>query len=319
MSLVPVDIVIVSYNTAALLRACLESIAAHAPQANVFVVDNASRDDSVASVASVCPAATCVALAENIGFGAANNRGLALGTAPHVLFLNSDAALTEGAVVALQACLEANSRNVLCGPRLIYPDESYQPSCRRFPTLLRNFWLYSGLQARCPGRFTRLQNWLAESEHESAKDVDMVSGACFLARRDYMQSIGGFDENLFLYEEETDISLPARRQGLYVRFCPAATVVHHGGATVSGNAMSTFSTRHLFRSKYVCFRKHHGALYARLTYWTDVLLFGQSALRHHCLGRPSTASATLAQIRRAWRESYRPAKQLRQESGFTQG
>jgi GT2 family glycosyltransferase len=315
----PADIVIVSYNTVALLRECLQSIAAHAPEARVIVVDNASRDGSPAMVQAEFPAVTCIALDENIGFGPANNRGLAQCTATHVLFLNSDAALTEGALAGMQACLDEHPDTVFCGPRLIYPDGRYQPSCRRFPTPLRNFWLYSGLQARFPHRLTGLQNWLSEAEHVEARYVDMVSGACFLACRDYMTAIGGFDENLFMYEEETDISLPARRSGQKVRYCPTVTVLHHGGATVSSNALSAFSTRHLFRSKYVCFRKHYGGLAAGLTYLTDLALFGQSALRHRCLGRPSTAQATLVQIRRAWRESYVPAGSLRKDPAFTQG
>lgn len=314
-----VDIVIVSYNTVDLLRECLSSIATNAPAAQVFVVDNASRDGSVAMLRAEFPEVVCLALEENLGFGAANNRGMAAGKAPYVLFLNSDAALTEGAVQGLQACLSTHSDTVMCGPRLVYPDGRYQPSCRRFPTLLRNIWLYSGLQARFPGHVRYLQNWLGEEEHAVPRCVDMVSGACFLARRSYMASIGGFDENLFLYEEETDIALPARRQGLYVRYCPDVVVVHHGGATVSGNDLSAFSTRHLFRSKYVCFRKHHGRLYAWLTYLSDRLIFGQSAWRHRLMGRDSTAAQTLAQVRRAWLESFVDATTLRHRDDFTRG
>jgi GT2 family glycosyltransferase len=308
MSTPAVDIVVVSFNTAALLRACLDSVAAHAPGARVIVVDNASGDGSAALVREAHPRAMCLALEENIGFGAANNRGIAAGDAPYVLCLNSDAALTPGALERLVGCLETRLDAVIAGPRLAYPDGRFQPSCRRFPTLARNFWCYSGLQGRLPGRVPALENWLDEAAHARAGAVDMVSGACFLMRRTWIESLGGFDENLFLYEEETDISLPARRRGHEVYYCPEALVYHHGGASVDAGALSAFSMRHLFRSKYVCFRKHHGALYAALTHAVDVAVFGQTALRR---GPSSEAAATLRIIRRAWRESHEGVAQLR--------
>lgn len=308
MSARAVDIVVVSYNTAPLLRACLASIAAHAPAARAIVVDNASGDGSVDLVRSEFPRAVCVPLAENVGFGAANNRGLAEGEAPLVLFLNSDAELTAGALDTLADCLDTRLDAVIAGPRLAYPDGRFQPSCRRFPTMARNLWCYSGLQARFPRHARWLQNWLDESAHTEPAAVDMVSGACFLARRAWMESLGGFDENLFLYEEETDISLPARRRGHEVQYCPDALVLHHGGATVDSNGLNAFSTRHLFRSKYVCFRKHYGAAYAALTHAGDVAVFGQSALRR---GPASEAAATLRIVRRAWRESHETVAALR--------
>lgn len=303
-----VDIVIVSYNTAPLLRACLASVEAHAPAARAIVVDNASGDGSVEMARAAFPRVRCLALPENLGFGAANNRGLAEGDAPHVLFLNSDAELTPGAVDTLAACLDARLDAVIVGPRLAYPDGRFQPSCRRFPTFARNAWCYSGMQARFPNRFHGLQNWLSEADHAAPRAVDMVSGACFLARRAWMETIGGFDENLFMYEEETDISLPARRRGHEVLYEPGALVFHHGGATVDANGLSDFSLRHLFRSKYVCFRKHHGAAYAAATHAADAALFGRSALRR---GPASRAAATLRIMRRAWRESHETVADLR--------
>ncbi|MBI3118470.1 MAG: glycosyltransferase family 2 protein, partial [Candidatus Hydrogenedentes bacterium] len=222
-----IDIVIVSFNTRELLRRCLDSINKHAAPVTVhsIVVDNASHDGSADMVAQEFPQTRLVVNSENLGFGAANNRGTTGGEAPLILFLNSDAELTPRALAALAACLEGDANAVIAGPALQNSDGSWQPSLRRFPTWGRNLWLYSGLGARFPGRLRPWDTWLNEVEHRSAKTVDMVSGACFLARRQYMDSVGGFDENLFFYEEELDLSLPARRAGKTVRYCPDAHVI----------------------------------------------------------------------------------------------
>jgi len=314
-----VDIVIVSYNTADLLREALRSIEDHAgptQAVSVFVVDNASTDGSPHMAGTEFPQTNTTALEQNIGFGAANNRGIRLGSAPYILFLNSDAALTPGALDHLLHCLENQPDCVVVGPRLVYPDNSFQPSCRRFPTPLRSFWSLSGLESRHPETYRNLQNWLSESEHDGPKEVDMVSGACFLARRDYLESIGLFDENLFMYEEETDISLPAVRRGRSIMYCPDATVIHHGGASVVSARASAFSTRHMFRSKYVCFRKHYGRFWARLTYATDCGLLWKSKLTNHIRRSESDAAFNLASCRRGWRESFVPMAKLRNRADF---
>jgi GT2 family glycosyltransferase len=313
-----VDIIIVSFNTRELLRACLESIARHANEASVqtVVVDNGSGDGSVELVTQEFGWVRLVAVGENLGFGAANNRGIACGQGEYLLFLNSDAELTAGAVDALRECLKCSRLNVIAGPNLFFPDGSFQPSCRRFPTLLRNLWGMSGIQARFPGIVAWLDNWLTEPAHLAGARVDMVSGACFMARRDYMQRIGGFDENLFLYEEEIDVMYPARRAGESVVFCPAAKVMHHRGGSTEPGVMSSFSARHMYRSKYYAFRKHYGRLRARLAFMTDAAILGVSVFHHRLRRKATPASMHLAMCRRGWRESFVPAQELRSRPDF---
>jgi len=302
-----VDVIIVSFNTVDLLRLCLKSVAdAQQELAGVraIVVDNASHDGSPEMVTAEFPDARLIRLSENIGFGPGNNRGLAVATAELALLLNSDAQLTPGALSKLVAYLETHPKCVAVGPRLVFPDGSYQASCRRFPNPVRNFWNLSGLQARLSNRFRGLQNWLSESEHVSGISVDMVSGACFLVRRAYMESIGGFDENLFMYEEETDVFLPARRRGLEVGFCGDAVVIHGKGGSSEQGGLREFSLFHGCRSKYYCFRKHYGTWAARATFWSDCAVLGLSALIARLRGRQSLAAAKLAIYRRGYRESF---------------
>jgi hypothetical protein len=308
----PVDIVIVSFNTEDLLRTCLQSVRDHAGdnEIHAIVVDNGSSDGSPDMARAEFPEVSLVELDENIGFGGGNNRGVTAGSAAQVLLLNSDAVLTEGALDSMQAMLEAHEDAIAVGPRLNYLDGRFQASCRRFPSLAQNYWNLSGLQARFPERPRCLQNWLTEAQHVAGR-VDMVSGACVLLRRAYFESVGGFDENLFLYEEEPDLFLPGRARGEYVYHCPEAIILHGHGSSVSQNEMTAFAKHHTYRSKYYLFRKHFSALHARLAYGSDLFVFYLSLLVNDLRGRDSTSREQIKTARSAFQASRVPMKTLR--------
>lgn len=311
-----VDIVIVSYNTRELLAKCLESCERYARAARIFVVDNASSDGSASMVEERFPRVNLTALKENIGFGPANNVGLSLGRGPFVLCLNPDAELTEDALEELIEELYEHRDCAIVGPMLHNPDGTFQPSCRRLPNVLRNFWVYAGMTARYPERFQYLHSWLTEEEHRHALEVGMVSGACFLTRRVYLETIGHFDEDLFMYEEELDLCLPAYRRGMSVRYCRDAVVIHHGGASTDNTGASDFSLRQMFRSKYVAFRKHYGSLSSRMAYWSDTTIFSLSARLNRLRGKDSEAAQLQHIVERAWREAQVPLYKLRTTSNF---
>ncbi len=300
---VNVDIVIVNFNTRQLLRECLESVArAHGEveHAHTIVVDNASTDGSAAMVQSDFPWVELAPLSENLGFGAGNNRGVARGHGEYILFLNSDAQLTPNALSGMANHLEAHPDWVVIGPRLLYPDGSFQPSCRRFPTVWRCLWSTAGMATRFPRAFRTFRHWLDEEEHIDGRRVDMVSGACFLMRRAYFEEIGGFDENLFLFEEEFDVFYPAVRRRLEVRYCADAMVIHGAGKSVQANRMASFARFHLYRSKYYAFRKHYGPFSAWLSYGADLAVFGITGSLRRLLGKTAEALLMFRVCRRAW-------------------
>jgi GT2 family glycosyltransferase len=304
-----VDVIVVSYNTRDLLRACLASVertASGVPDLRAYVVDNASHDGSPEMVRAEFPAITLISLDQNIGFGPANNRGMRAGNGAYLLFLNSDAELKDDALPLLVDFLDTHPDCVAVGPRLEYPGGRFQLSCRRFPTFLRSIWNTTGMQQRFPNRFRGLHSWLTEAEHTSGARIDMVSGACFLMRRDYLESIGGFDENLFLYEEEMDVMLPARRLGKDVCYCAEARVVHHHGASSGEQQASDISLFHLYRSKYYAFRKHYGGFIAWLTFAGDLGMFRLSTVVNRSRGTSSSAQRNAAFCFKGWRASKTP-------------
>ncbi len=271
------DVIVVSYCSSTQLAGCLQAIGER-ESGRVFVVDNASTDDSVAVVRASFPNITILESPKNVGYGAAINRALDQSNADCVLCMNPDVRLAAGAIGALVECLDSHPDAIAVAPKMRYPDGAFHPICRRFPSIWRNFCHVSGLAARMSEE-SASRHWLSESQHDREQNVDMVSGACVLFRRDYLDRIGRFDKNIFLYEEESDVFLPTRGTTERAYYCPSAEATHEHGASSEDTSDNVLSL-HRLRSKYYVFRKHFGAGAARLVYLTDRCVFGASVLRH---------------------------------------
>jgi len=273
-----VAVVIVSFNTRDDLVACLRSLSQVTAPVDVVVVDNASRDGSAAAARAERPDAQVLENPRNEGFGRACNQGWRASSAPQVLFLNSDAEVTAGAVEALSAVLDARPEVGVVGPRTVGEDGRIQLSTG--PALTptaewRQRRLVRGLRAgRAEARAAA--EAIAAREHEPV----WVSGSCLLARRQTLEAIQGFDEQFFLYEEDVDLCVRARTAGWRVVFTPAATVRHRLGRSMArseGGAQLEYHRSHL-----LYYRKHNGLLatgFLRLSLaarGTALLLDGQS-------------------------------------------
>jgi hypothetical protein len=294
-----VSVIIVNWNTRDLLIRCLEALgqATGGLRLEVIVVDNASRDDSVAVLRQRFPEVRLIANDNNAGFSRANNQGAAVARGRYLLLLNSDAFLTPGALEALLALAEAQPRAGLVGAHLRNADGSFQASYTPFPTLWREFLILTGLGRLLCGRPFPSHG---PDEAHGPQPVDYVEGACLLIRREAYEAAGGLDEGYFMYAEEVDLCLTLRRRGWEVWYHPAARVIHLGGASSQ--------TRHperegdLYVSRVRLFRKHYGALSARLLKGMIYLTTGIKILSHGLLnalssgrlGRPVVSFAYLA-------------------------
>lgn len=253
-----ISAVIVSYGTRDVTLECLQRLAAELEgmAAEVWVVDNASPDDSAAVIERRYPDVRLIRNPTNAGFGAANNLALARAGGEFLLLINSDAFVRPGAIATLVKYLRQHPEVGVVGPRLLNGDGTLQPSCYRFPTPLRawleNLWI-SALLSRHP-RIGDYRRW----NHDFEREVDSVSGACFLVRRSAYETVGGFDERFFMYSEETDWQRRIRGAGWKVAFTPAAEVTHLGGA--SGANEPARINRHFFNSLDYYEWKHHGPL-----------------------------------------------------------
>lgn len=226
-----VAVVVVTHNSAADLAPCLAS--AHAEGAGeILVVDNDSDDDS-AEVARD-HGARVFANADNVGFAAAVNAGVAATAAPIVFLLNPDAVLHPGALKRVSARLGAEQGIGAIGPRVEHADGTLQASCRAFPSIfvgavhgfLGLFWSDNPVSRR----YT-LAGW----DHATERDVDWVSGCAIAISRDAFASVDGFDPAYFMYVEDVDFCWRLHQRGWRVVYDPAAVVTHAIG-TSSGSA-----------------------------------------------------------------------------------
>lgn len=255
----PVAVVIASWNTRDLLDACLASVLASegAAYLDVVVVDNASSDGSAELVAERHPSVRLIANADNRGFAAATNQGIAATATPLVLLLNSDTEVAPDAIGALESALAVDSGLGAVGARLVDPDGVVQPSCSRAPTAWRETVHVLRLEGVARGLDYPPATWLSDSP----VDVDVVQGACLMVRREVIDVVGGLDEGYFMYSEETEWCERIRTAGWRLAWVPSATVVHHGGGSTRLVPSEMFA--HLYASKLRFLRRNRGAGAAR--------------------------------------------------------
>jgi GT2 family glycosyltransferase len=244
-----VDVVIVNWNTGDCLRACVESLAASTGEfrfGRVVVVDNASSDGSAELPPSWLPV-TVVRNEANRGFAAACNQGARLGSAPYLLLLNPDTTVAPDAVAAVVAFLESEvAASVgICGGSVSGPDGVPGISASRFPTLGNVAAGVVGLDRLLPRLFP--PRHLAPAELAASRPVDQVIGAFFLVRRRLWNELGGLDERYFLYYEEVDFCLRARRLGWGAYLLADARLVHV--ANVSARRSGGLALSHSLRSR----------------------------------------------------------------------
>ena len=240
-------IVIVNWNTRSLLCGCLAEIPAAVAgcSAEVWVVDNGSSDGSVEAVRATFPGVQVIANEHNSGFAAANNQAIRASESRHVLLLNSDTMPRPGSLAAIAGFLDAHRTVAFAGPRLLNADGSAQLSYASFPSL----------SSELTGRNFRRRRPFSASPSE-AYAVDWVGGACLMARREALATIGLLDEGYFMYTEEADWCYRAHRAGWEVCYLPRVEVVHLGGQ--SSRMASARMKAELYKSKLRFFRKHYG-------------------------------------------------------------
>ena len=226
--------VVVNFESGPLLVECIGSLLGDtsAGPAELVVVDNASKDDSLAKLLAAHPTVHVVRSPGNVGYARAANLGTAATKAPIVAVLNPDTVIEWGTAGALVSRLEHDSRLAACGPRLHNPDGSDYPSARTMPSipvaighgLLGLWWPTNPFTAR----YRQLG-----ADPARPRLVDWVSGAAIWLRRRALDDVGGWDERFFMYLEDTDLCWRLRGAGWEVAYEPGGVIVHVQGASAS--------------------------------------------------------------------------------------
>jgi N-acetylglucosaminyl-diphospho-decaprenol L-rhamnosyltransferase len=301
MSDIDVAVVIVSYQSAKLTVDCLKSIEAERATADmrirVIVVDNASGDASVITKEVEANQwstwVTSVQAPRNGGFAYANNLGLRracdYGIPDYFHMLNPDTLVRKGAIGALARFLETNPAVGIAGSGFENLDGSKWPIAFRFPSIMSE--VESGLQFGIMSRI--LQPWVVAMQMSSvAQPVDWVSGASMMVRRTVLDAIGGFDENYFLYFEETDFCWRARKAGFSTWYVPESLVMHIAGQSTSVTVRNAHPKRlpaYWFESRRRFFSVAYGTPYAMAADLAALVGHGLGSLKRFVLGRRDRA------------------------------
>lgn len=250
--MIDLSIIILSWNTAALLADCLRSIPDGARDLtyDVIVVDNASTDGSAERVANDFPEVKLIRNRQNVGYARGNNQGLAASSGRYVLLLNSDTRLKPQALTQLVAFMEQQRDAGAVSPRLVLPGG--EPQAFAFggdPSI--GYLIKRGVYRLLWRR--PIHDWRTTQ----IQTVDWVSGACLLTRREVLEQIGGLDENIFMYFEDADWCKRIRAAGWAIYFNPQIEIVHLGGQSLKQNPAAR---RGYYRSLDYYYRKHFGRL-----------------------------------------------------------
>lgn len=226
-----VTIIVVSYNTREMTLECLRSVRDQTTiPYELIVMDNDSKDGSAEAIAAEFPDINLMAEKDNHGFAKANNIVAKIAKGEYVLLLNPDTIVLDGAIDNLIGFAKEKPDAMIWGGRTLYGDRSLNPTnCWRKMSLWSLFCRLVGLSGLLPqsGLFNpeAYGGWRRDTE----QDVDIVTGCLFLMKRRDWSSLGGFDLKYFMYGEEADLCLRARKLGAQPRITPQAEIVHYVG------------------------------------------------------------------------------------------
>jgi len=228
------SIIIVKYKSVSFLKGCLESLGKSRLR-EIIVVDNDKN---------------------NIGYGAGCNLGAKKAQGKYLLFLNPDTFVLPGAVQKMIDFIDSRTEVAMVGPRLyLNLKKEKQLSFCRFPDPLTSIFVFSPIKSLWPDNpLFRRYVYFDNHQQTQTREVDAVSGAAILVRKDYFERVGGFDEKFFLYFEENDLCCRIKDRGGKVYFYPQAEVLHFGG----GSLQDQTKIRSYFRqSRFNFFKKHY--------------------------------------------------------------
>jgi GT2 family glycosyltransferase len=289
------DVVVVNFHSAPLIARTITIAHEFASAgARLIMVDNSPGDGAAEIVRSADPDATVIENPVNRGYAAAVNQAFMAGDAEFVLLINPD---VQGLSGSYAAVLEAfrHPRVGAVVARLLNSDGTLQPNCICAP---RPFDLISedvALAERFPNwrrpRMYRMLDW----DHRDARPVDAARGACIFLRRAAIADVGLFDEHFFVYYEETDWLIRAKRHGWRTVFLPTVEAVH----TSAGSSPYVRSPHNLLllESQHRYARKHFGAMTTGLLRATLVGIDTARLVRHALSGRADARAAAVERIR----------------------
>jgi O-antigen biosynthesis protein len=252
------SVIIVNYNVKEFLQNLLHSIekASSNISKEIIVIDNASDDGSVEVIKEKFPAVILIENKINVGFGRANNQGLAIAKGDFILFINPDCIVSEDTIDKMLLFFKEHPECGLAGCKILNFDGTLQLACRRsFPGPWTSFTKVTGLSNLFPKSRIFARYNLTYLDENKTYEVDAVSGSFMMIRKEVYEKVGGFDEQFFMYGEDLDLCYRVQKSGFKVYYVHSTQVIHYKGeSTKRSNLDETklfYDAMHLFVKKHL--------------------------------------------------------------------
>jgi len=254
-----ISIIIVSYNVSSFLNQALTTLANAFQdlEVEVYVVDNASTDNSVEMVKQKYPWVNLIENNQNLGFASATNLALARARGRHILLLNPDTVLRRDTLKTMVDFMDAHPEAGAAGCKVINPDGSLQLACRRgFPTPGVAFFKMIGLSDLFPKSKTFGAYNLTYLDPDSLAEVDAVSGSFMMLRKEVIDKVGVLDEDFFMYGEDLDICYRIKQEGWKIYYVPFTEIIHFKGeSTKTVHTLKSISD--FYKAMHIFVNKHN--------------------------------------------------------------
>ena len=224
--MIKLTVIIVAYNSEDFIESCVRSLLKNLPiSSEVIVIDNNSSDSTVEKLESFLPKINLIKSDKNIGFAKGNNLAAKSAKGDYLFLLNPDTETTHPIFDELIEFYQENNNTGIVAPKLIMPDGNIQPSVRKFPTV------WGAIKEFILGVRYSYDPYIPKGNTPVV--AEMVYGAAMLIKKEFFETLGGFDEKFFLYYEDSDLCMRATRAGKIVYYYPRVTIKHLVGATKS--------------------------------------------------------------------------------------
>lgn len=260
-----ISYIILSWNSEKYLPGCLDSIARKCSEEflafEVIVIDNGSKDNSVAIVKKYeqdnPDSFKLLSLDCNGGTTYPRNLGLKVARGKYLCILDSDTELGSGSLLEICKILDSRKKVGMIAPQLLLPDGSVQNSVKRFPTLLHKLIKIPRIVF---GLKTTNADFYQDFPFAREREVDTAISACWIFRRDLLDTVGFLDEKIFYSPEDLDYSIRVRKAGYSILYCAAFRVLHHTQQITHKKPFSRMTLNHLCGLFYY-YSKHGGWLF----------------------------------------------------------
>lgn len=221
-------VAILNYNGQELLKEFLPSVVQYSEQANIYVIDNHSSDNSLEVLKQEFPQVKVIVNQENYGFAQGYNVGLQQISEPYLALVNSDIAVTKDWLTPIENIFDKNNLVAIVQPKIL---DYKNPSYFEYAGAAGGFIDKYGFPYTRGRVFHSIEK--DQGQYNDTIDVFWASGACLFIRNNVFQELGGFDDDFFAHQEEIDLCWRAAHLGYKAQYCGISTVFHLGGATLS--------------------------------------------------------------------------------------